>query len=74
MAKVTDENDNLIDTDDVEVYIPRRELLEIFNLADRIAQVEVRYESDPLEMANKAIEKMQRDACEIAAIVASYNR
>ena len=71
MAKVTDENDNLVD---VEVSVPLKDMERIFELADNIAQLKVRYEADPLKMANDAIEQMQELASEIAAISGGYWR
>ncbi len=65
MAKVTDENDNLVE---VTVLVPVSDLNRIFDLAVKIDQINVEYQSDPLKMANEAIKLMQAHASEIAAL------
>ncbi len=65
MAKITDENDNLVE---VTIPVPQNELNKIFDLAVKIDQIQVEYQSDPLRMANEAIQLMQGYATEIAAI------
>ncbi len=68
MAKITDENDNLIGVEELRIGVPRCQLNRIFELAVRIDQIEVRYQADPLRMANEAIQLMQGYASEIAAL------
>ena len=62
-----------IDGEEITMSVPLRDVRHIFKLADRIAQMEVRYDPDQLKMANDAIEEMQNAACEIAAIISNYN-
>jgi len=68
MAKITDDNDNLVDSE-LHLLVPQRELNRIFDLAVKIDQIEIPYQSDPLKMANEAIALMQGYASEIAALV-----
>jgi len=68
MAKITDENDNLVDTEELRLCIPQSNMNRIFELAVMIDQIEVPYQSDPLKMANEAIQLMQGYASEIAAL------
>jgi hypothetical protein len=57
----------------IRVGVHLNDIKRIFELADQIAQMQVRYDSDQLKMANAAIEEMQDAACEIASIVAGYD-
>lgn len=66
MPKITDENFNLVDATRA---VPISDLRRIFELAVMIDQIEVPYQSDPLKMANEAIQLMQGYASEIAAMV-----
>ena len=65
---------NQVDAPDVDIYVPLRDIRYVFELADRIAQMEVRYDPDQLKMANAAIKDMQDIACEIAAVISIHNR
>jgi hypothetical protein len=60
------------DSEEAEMKVPESELQKIFELADEIAQMKVRYQSDPLRMANETISKMQRNAEQIAATVGHH--
>jgi hypothetical protein len=60
------------DSKETEAHVPEHELQRIFELADEIAQMQVRYNEDPLKMANTAIDKMQLNAERIASIVGHY--
>lgn len=66
MPHITAEHNNLVE---VEVSVPQSELNKIFELAVKIDQIEIPYQSDPLKMANEAIMLMQGYASQIAALV-----
>lgn len=66
MSYTTDEHDNLVE---VEVAVPQSELNKIFELAVKIDQIEIPYQTDPLKMANEAIQLMPGYASQIAALV-----
>lgn len=51
------------------VSVSLNDMKRIFELAVMIDQIEVPYQSDPLKMANEAIQLMQGYASEIAAMV-----
>ena len=53
----------------VELSMRVSDLERIFDLAVMIDQIKIRYDSDPLVMANEAISLMQEYASEIAATV-----
>lgn len=65
MVITTDQSDNLVE---VTRQISQRDSNRIFELAVMIDQIEVPYQSDPLKMANEAIQLMQGYASEIAAL------
>ncbi len=60
--------------DEVTCQVPLRDLERIFDLADKIAQPQVKYQRDPLRMANDVISISEAYASEIAALSGRYPR
>lgn len=57
---------------ELEIHVPVSTLNKIFELADKIASPQVRYDTDALVMANDVIEDNQRNAVEIASLISLY--